>query len=70
MLLHEELAGDEVLVVSNREPYMHMRTGKGIEVQTPRQRPGDRGGAGDARLLGHLDRAWQRLGRPRNRGPQ
>ncbi|HEX7634037.1 MAG TPA: trehalose-6-phosphate synthase [Noviherbaspirillum sp.] len=35
VLLHEELAGDEVLVVSNREPYMHMRTRKGIEVQRP-----------------------------------
>ena len=34
-LLHEELAGDEVLVVSNREPYLHVRTGKGIEVQRP-----------------------------------
>jgi trehalose-6-phosphate synthase len=35
MLLREELAGDEVLVVSNREPYLHMRTGKGVEVQRP-----------------------------------
>ncbi len=34
-LLHEELAGDEVLVVSNREPYMHMRTARGVEVQRP-----------------------------------
>ncbi|WP_151634710.1 alpha,alpha-trehalose-phosphate synthase (UDP-forming) [Noviherbaspirillum aerium] len=34
-LLHEELSGDEVLVVSNREPYMHMRTRNGIEVQRP-----------------------------------
>jgi len=34
-LLHEELAGDEVLVVSNREPYLHMRTPRGIEVQRP-----------------------------------
>ncbi|NEX62301.1 alpha,alpha-trehalose-phosphate synthase (UDP-forming) [Noviherbaspirillum galbum] len=34
-LLHEELAGDEIIVVSNREPYMHARTGKGIEVQRP-----------------------------------
>ena len=25
-LLHDELAGDEVLVVSNREPYIHMKT--------------------------------------------
>ena len=35
MLLHEELAGDEVLVVSNREPYLHVRTRNGIEVQRP-----------------------------------
>jgi trehalose-6-phosphate synthase len=35
ILLHEELAGDEVLVVSNREPYLHMRTRKGVEVQRP-----------------------------------
>ncbi len=35
VLLHEELAGDEVLVVSNREPYLHMRTRNGIEVQRP-----------------------------------
>jgi trehalose-6-phosphate synthase len=35
VLLHEELAGDEVLVVSNREPYMHARTRHGIEVQRP-----------------------------------
>jgi trehalose-6-phosphate synthase len=34
-LLHEELAGDEVLVVSNREPYVHTRTPRGIEVQRP-----------------------------------
>ncbi|HVL75036.1 MAG TPA: trehalose-6-phosphate synthase [Noviherbaspirillum sp.] len=34
-LLHEELAGDEILVVSNREPYMHARTRHGIEVQRP-----------------------------------
>jgi trehalose-6-phosphate synthase len=34
-LLHEELAGDEVLVVSNREPYMHMRTRNGVQVQRP-----------------------------------
>ena len=35
VLLHEELAGDEILVVSNREPYMHTRTRKGIEVLRP-----------------------------------
>jgi trehalose 6-phosphate synthase len=34
-LLHDELAGDEVLVVSNREPYIHTRTPKGVEVRRP-----------------------------------
>jgi trehalose 6-phosphate synthase len=34
-LLHEELAGDEVIVVSNREPYLHMHTRNGIEVRRP-----------------------------------
>jgi trehalose 6-phosphate synthase len=34
-LLHEELSGDEVLVVSNREPYLHTKTRNGIEVQRP-----------------------------------
>jgi trehalose 6-phosphate synthase len=34
-LLHDELAGDEVLVVSNREPYIHTRTAHGIEVRRP-----------------------------------
>ncbi|MDB5839044.1 MAG: trehalose-6-phosphate synthase, partial [Herminiimonas sp.] len=34
-LLHDELAGDEVLVVSNREPYIHTRTPNGIEVRRP-----------------------------------
>ncbi|WP_334189569.1 alpha,alpha-trehalose-phosphate synthase (UDP-forming) [Noviherbaspirillum sp.] len=34
-LLREELAGDEVLVVSNREPYMHVHTRNGVEVRRP-----------------------------------
>ena len=34
-LLHDELAGDEVLVVSNREPYMHERAGDAIKVHRP-----------------------------------
>ncbi|HBH19808.1 MAG TPA: trehalose-6-phosphate synthase [Candidatus Peribacter riflensis] len=34
-LLHKELAGDEVIVVANREPYIHIRDGQKIEVQTP-----------------------------------
>ena len=34
-ILHEHLAGDEVLIVSNREPYVHNRNGQHIEVQVP-----------------------------------
>ncbi|HYD80308.1 MAG TPA: trehalose-6-phosphate synthase [Paucimonas sp.] len=34
-LLHESLSGDEVIVVSNREPYIHTDTENGIEVQRP-----------------------------------
>jgi trehalose 6-phosphate synthase len=35
VLLHGELAGDEVLVVSNREPYIHVAAGEGVEVRRP-----------------------------------
>lgn len=34
-LLHDELAGDEVLVVSNREPYIHEQSEHGIVVRRP-----------------------------------
>ncbi|MBI3775650.1 MAG: trehalose-6-phosphate synthase [Gammaproteobacteria bacterium] len=34
-ILHSELAGEEVLVVSNREPYIHVRRAGKIEVQLP-----------------------------------
>jgi trehalose-6-phosphate synthase len=34
-LLHDELAGDEVLVVSNREPYIHEQSERGIVVRRP-----------------------------------
>jgi len=34
-LLHDELAGDEVLMVSNREPYIHEQGEKGIVVRRP-----------------------------------
>ncbi|MBI2519976.1 MAG: trehalose-6-phosphate synthase [Bdellovibrio sp.] len=34
-ILHEDLAGDEVLIVSNREPYIHVRRGDQVEVQVP-----------------------------------
>ena len=34
-ILHDHLAGDEVLIASNREPYLHNRKGQHIEVQVP-----------------------------------
>ncbi len=35
-ILNKELSGDEIIIVSNREPYIHNRTEKGdIEVQHP-----------------------------------
>ncbi len=34
-LLHHELAGDEILIVSNRQPYIHNHVGEKIEVQVP-----------------------------------
>lgn len=34
-ILRDHLAGDEVLIVSNREPYIHNRRDQGIEVQVP-----------------------------------
>ncbi|HSL03591.1 MAG TPA: trehalose-6-phosphate synthase [Nitrospiraceae bacterium] len=34
-ILHDHLAGDEVLIVSNREPYVHNWNGQDIEVQVP-----------------------------------
>jgi trehalose 6-phosphate synthase len=34
-LLHNEMVGDQVLVVSNREPYIHTVTPNGIEVRRP-----------------------------------
>jgi len=34
-ILHRELRDQEVIVVSNREPYIHMRRGSGVEVWRP-----------------------------------
>jgi len=34
-VLHHELRGQEVIVVSNREPYIHIRKGDAIEVRRP-----------------------------------
>jgi trehalose 6-phosphate synthase len=34
-VLHGELRGDDVIVVSNREPYIHVKRGDRVEVQQP-----------------------------------
>jgi trehalose-6-phosphate synthase len=34
-ILHDHLAGDEVIIVSNRQPYIHNRRDDAIEVQVP-----------------------------------
>ena len=67
-LLRTQLRGDQVIVVSNREPYIHERQETATGRASPGERPGDGGGAGDAGLLRHLDRARQRQRRPRGGG--
>ena len=67
-ILRNDLRGEDVLVVSNREPYIHVRRGDRIEVSAAGERAGHRAGAGHARLLGDLDRPRQRLGGPGGRG--
>lgn len=34
-LLHNDLSGDEVIIVSNRQPYIHVKEGDKIKVQVP-----------------------------------
>ena len=34
-ILHSELRGEDIIVVSNREPYLHQRAGERIEIQRP-----------------------------------
>jgi trehalose-6-phosphate synthase len=34
-LLHNDLSGDEVIIVSNRQPYIHVKDGDKIKVQVP-----------------------------------
>jgi alpha,alpha-trehalose-phosphate synthase [UDP-forming] len=34
-LLHDQLRGDEILLVSNREPYIHVKSARGVEVHRP-----------------------------------
>ena len=58
--VRSRLEEGSLLVVSNREPYMHMRHGKEIASRSPAQRPGHGARTRAARLRWNLDRAWQR----------
>ena len=67
--LERHLHGERVVIVANREPYIHERSADG---EHHRAAPGERSGhgarAGDACVLGGLDRARQRQRRSRDRG--
>ena len=68
-LLRERLSGIRVVVVANREPYIHNRVGRSA-VSSPDpsgQRPGHRARTDHARHRRHVDRARQRQRRPRDR---
>ena len=59
-------AGESVVIVANREPYVHERAPDGaVRVRPPGERPRHRARAGDARVRRRVGRARQRLGRPR-----
>ena len=67
-VLRRQLGGEGILVVANREPYIHERDGAGRAAGgAPGLGPGHRARAGHARLLGHLDRPRQRQRRLRRR---
>ena len=66
--LGRHLHGERVVLVANREPYIHERTRRRSgDARPPGERPGDRARAGHAGLLGSVGRARQRLGRSRGR---
>ena len=68
-VVREHLKAPQMIVVSNRQPYIHTADGDG---QLARADSGERHGhcsrAHHARLLRHLDRAWQRQRRSAGRG--
>ena len=66
-VLTHKLPGAEVIVVSNREPYIHNREGNDIVLQTPASGLVAAIEPDHARLRRHLDRARQRKRRPGDR---
>ncbi len=70
LTLNRHLHGEKVVILANREPYVHERTeGSGGQGSPSRQRPGDGARTRDARVFGHLDCPRQRFGRPGIRRP-
>ena len=69
--LNRYLHVEKVVIVANREPYIHERTEDGgVVVRSSGQRTGDGARAGPAGLLRSLDRPRGRLGGPRDRRPE
>ena len=68
--LRQFLQGERIVILANREPYMHVKTNGGDQGDPSGERPGHRARAGDARVLGRLGRARQRLRRSRDRRHQ
>ena len=68
-MLRGEMRGNDVIVVTNREPYIHVQHAGRHPRAASGERPRHRARARDARVLGHLDRARQRQRRSRDRRP-
>ena len=68
-VLRGEMRGNDVIIVSNREPYIHVKTHGRHPRAASRERPRHRARARDARVLRHVDRARQRQRRPRDGRP-
>ena len=67
--LNRYLHGEKVVILANREPYIHQHTADGgIEVQHPASGLVDGAGAGNARLLRGMGGPRQRRRRSRNGG--
>ena len=62
-LLDQELPGAQVIVVSNREPYIHNRVDGGVVRADAGKRPRLGARAGHARLRRRLGRAWLGIAR-------
>ena len=67
-LLHKQLSGDQIIVVSNREPYIHRKVRGELRYIRPASGSGNGRRTGHAGLLRHMDRPRQRNRRSGDRG--